>query len=86
LADPQRINLGAIHEYWLIADYGGHGLLGKFIYEDKPGLNLDQLRTLICPFPPLAEQRVIVAKVDGLLTMVDKLEQQVKIERSKRKS
>ena len=33
----------------------------------KPGLNLDNIRTLTIPVPPLAEQQRIVAKVDAYL-------------------
>ncbi len=43
----------------------------------KPGLNLDNLRTLVLPFPPLEEQRRILAKVRARLGCLDGLESEV---------
>ena len=43
----------------------------------KPGLNLDNIRTLQIPLPPLAEQHRIVAKVDELMALCDHLEKQL---------
>lgn len=40
----------------------------------KPGLNLDNIRTLEAPVPPLAEQRRVVVKVRELMTLCDELE------------
>jgi type I restriction enzyme, S subunit len=42
----------------------------------KPGLNLDNIRMLKVPLPPLAEQHRIVAKVDELMDLCDRLESQ----------
>lgn len=39
-------------------------------------LNLSLIRNFLVPLPPLAEQKRIVAKVDELMTLVDKLEAQ----------
>jgi type I restriction enzyme S subunit len=41
---------------------------------EKPGLNLDNIRTLLIPLPPLAEQRRILARVDDLMDVCDQLE------------
>lgn len=40
----------------------------------RPGLNLDNIRSLSIPLPPLAEQHRIVAKVDTLMALCDRLE------------
>lgn len=52
------------------------GNLERLAYGDKPGLNLSNIRDLILPIPPLSEQRLIVAKVDELMALVDNLEAQ----------
>ena len=41
---------------------------------ENPGLNLDNIRSLSTPVPPLAEQHRIVAKVDELMALCDQLE------------
>lgn len=43
----------------------------------KPGLNLDNIRMLKVPLPPLAEQHRIVKEVKALLTFCDELEIQL---------
>ena len=46
--------------------------------QGQPNLNTDIIGNTILFLPPLAEQQVIVERLDRLLTMVDELEQQVK--------
>lgn len=59
----------------LMADAGGRGELLECAYgAGKPGLNLDTIRSLSVPLPPLAEQHRIVAKVDELMAVFDQLE------------
>jgi type I restriction enzyme, S subunit len=57
-----------------ISHGSARGQLEKLSYGDKPGLNLDNIRDLIIPVPPLAEQKRIVAKVNELMALVDALE------------
>lgn len=52
------------------------GLQQKAIGGAQPFVSLGQLRNLYIAVPPTAEQRRIVAKVDELIALVDKLEQQ----------
>lgn len=40
----------------------------------QPTLNVGQIEVTNVPLPPLAEQRRIVAKVDGLMALCDALE------------
>ena len=59
----------------LMADAGGRAELVERAYgAGKPGLNLDNIRSLSVPLPPLAEQHRIVAKVDELMALCDRLE------------
>jgi len=59
----------------LLADSGGRAELVKRAYgAGKPGLNLDNIRNLTIPLPPLAEQHRIVARVDALMALCDQLE------------
>jgi type I restriction enzyme S subunit len=48
-------------------------LLGQRYGQGKPGLNLANIRSLSLPFPPLPEQRRIVAELDALQAEVDAL-------------
>lgn len=59
----------------LMADTGGRGELVECAYgAGKPGLNLDNIRSLSVPLPPLAEQHRIVAKVNEFMAICDQLE------------
>ena len=59
----------------VMADAGGRAELVQRAYgAGKLGLNLDNIRSLSIPLPPLAEQRRIVAKVDALMALCDRLE------------
>lgn len=53
------------------------GDLERLAYGDKPGLNLDSIRELVIPLPPLAEQRRILSRVHELIALCDRLEAQV---------
>lgn len=59
----------------LMADAGGRiELIERAYGAGKPGLNLDNIRCLSVPVPPLAEQHRIVAKVDELMSLCNRLE------------
>ncbi|GAB2813360.1 restriction endonuclease subunit S [Dyella kyungheensis] len=59
----------------LMANDGGRAeLLERAYGAGKPGLNLENIRSLSIPLPPLAEQQRIVSKVDELMVLCDQLE------------
>jgi type I restriction enzyme S subunit len=61
-----------------MAPASGRGKLVERAYgAGRPGLNLDNIRSLNIPLPPLAEQHRIVAKVDELMVLCDQLEAQL---------
>jgi type I restriction enzyme S subunit len=62
----------------LMAPAGGRSELVERAYgAGKPGLNLDNIRSLTVPLPPIAEQRRILAKVDQLMSLCNRLEAQL---------
>ena len=75
LARPVGPELASWLLLCLMAPAGGREELVERAYgSGKPGLNLDNIRSLSIPVPPLAEQHRIVAKVDELMTLCDQLE------------
>ena len=57
-----------------MAPAGGRAELVERAYgAGKPGLNLNNIRSLSIPLPPLAEQHRIVHKVDELMALCDRL-------------
>jgi len=61
-----------------MAPAGARGeLLERAYGAGKPGLNLDNIRSLVIPIAPLAEQNRIIAKVEELMTLCDRLEAQL---------
>jgi type I restriction enzyme S subunit len=75
LIKPTDTNLSSWLLLCLMAPMGGRAELVKRAYgAGKPGLNLDNIRSLPIPLPPLAEQQRIVAKVDELTRLCAQLE------------
>jgi len=50
----------------------------------QPNLNVGKIKETLIPLPPLAEQRRIVAKIDQLMALCDRLEKQINAATSKR--
>jgi len=68
----------------LVAPAAGRRQLRRSVYGGKPGLNLNQVRALSIPLPPLPEQRRILAKVNELMGICDDLEQSLATEQNER--
>ena len=78
LIKPTDTNLSPWLLLCLMAPMGGRAELVTRAYgAGKPGLNLDNIRSLPIPLPPLAEQRRIIAKVDEIMALCDRLEGQL---------
>lgn len=63
---------------WIVSPANGRKTLEKWAYgAGKPGLNLEQVRSLLVALPPLAEQIRIVAEVDRYLSIIREVEAEV---------
>lgn len=65
---PQYLHLSLKYRYYEIRDITGQ--------KQRRGLNMGLVSELSIPLAPIAEQKHIVAKVDELMTLCDKLEAQ----------
>lgn len=78
LIKPTDMNLSPWLLLCLMAPLGGRAELVRRAYgAGKPGLNLDNIRSLPIPLPPVTEQHRIVAKVNKLMNLCDQLEKQL---------
>jgi type I restriction enzyme S subunit len=62
---------------WLSTSRAENWMVGDAREVARKTLNLEQLRTLPIPLPPLAEQQEIVRRVAGLFALADQLEQRL---------
>ncbi|WP_283744730.1 restriction endonuclease subunit S [Sideroxydans sp. CL21] len=63
--------------FWMINANGGRNLLSRYIYGDKPGLNLTQVASVSVPIPPLAERTQILESLRQYQVICDRLVQQL---------
>jgi type I restriction enzyme S subunit len=63
-----------VHTYAVAPSGGRKRLLALAYGAGKPGLNLDNLRELPVPLPPLAEQEAMVESVEDQISVIDHLE------------
>ncbi|MGI8486193.1 MAG: restriction endonuclease subunit S, partial [Thermomicrobiales bacterium] len=60
---------------WIVSPFQGRRLLEKEAYgAGKPGLGLEDLRSLQVPIPPLAEQERIVAEIERRMSVIKQME------------
>lgn len=64
---------------WLINSFGGRNFLARYIYGDKPGLNLTQVGSVPVPVPTQAECAEILTKLRFFQRMCEKFEKQLKM-------
>jgi type I restriction enzyme S subunit len=75
LRDP---NFSEFIHFWMINAYGGRGFLSRYIYGDKPGLNLAQVGSVLIPVPPEIERNRILNSLRGHQESCDQLMGQLK--------
>ncbi len=82
-----RLHERVLPEYiWTWMRSPGHGLaqLKKYSYGDtKPGLNLEQVKSVWIDLPSLAEQREIVRRVEASFKLTDDIERSVAAAKSR---
>jgi type I restriction enzyme, S subunit len=78
LVKPTKRELSQWLLLCLMAPIGGRNdLLERAYGSGKPGLNLDNIRSLKIALPPLTEQNRIISKVNELMVLCDQLEVQL---------
>ncbi len=66
--------------HWIVSPSNGRMILESWAYgAGKPGLSLEQVRSLPVPLPPLIEQQRVVAEVDRRLSVMGKVEIHVEV-------
>ena len=68
----------AFLHWWITNSFGGRQHLAQYIYGDKPGLNLTQVRSIPIPLPPQEVQDRIVEALEHYKILFDRLTTQVR--------
>ncbi|HXB01422.1 MAG TPA: restriction endonuclease subunit S [Opitutaceae bacterium] len=66
----------------LITEAGPRAQLLGFSRGDKPGLNLPNVRHVLIPIPPIAEQAAVVERVEALMTICSAMEAEIEHSRT----
>jgi len=64
--------------FWMINAFGGRAFLARYIYGDKPGLNLAQVGSVPVPVPPASVLPEILASLRRLQELCDAFGKQLK--------
>jgi type I restriction enzyme S subunit len=75
------ISLAELIHFWIKNSFGGQQFLARYIYGDKPGLNLNQVASIPIPLPPETTRAQVFAALSRLNAMCGQLAQQVNSER-----
>lgn len=78
LHDPSLCEF--IH-FWMINAFGGRAFLARYIYGDKPGLNLAQVGSVPVPVPPMAALPTILVSLRSHQALCDQFDKQLKAKR-----
>ncbi len=70
-------SLAEFIHFWMINANGGRNFLSRYIYGDKPGLNLAQVASVPVPIPPLAERTQVLESLRQYQMICDRLVQQL---------
>ena len=76
LVDPK---LSEFIHFWMVNEFGGQAFLARFIYGDKPGLNLKQVGSVLIPLPPIEMLPEILNTLHSFHQMCEKLSNQLKL-------
>jgi type I restriction enzyme S subunit len=74
-------SLAEFIHFWIINTFGGRKFLSRYIYGDKPGLNLNQVASIPIPFLPETVRAQVFATLSKLNVMCKQLAKQVDGER-----
>ncbi|MFQ2154088.1 restriction endonuclease subunit S [Aeromonas sanarellii] len=64
---------------WMINSFGGRNFLARYIYGDKPGLNLTQVGSVPVPVPTQSACVAILTKLRSYQRMCEKFERQLRV-------
>ena len=75
LQDP---SLSEFIHFWMVNAFGGRAFLARYIYGDKPGLNLAQVGSVPIPVPPARAVTEVLKSLRRYQQLCDALETQLK--------
>ncbi|TQM92388.1 restriction endonuclease subunit S [Roseinatronobacter monicus] len=74
LLDPR---LSEFIHFWMVNAFGGQAFLARYIYGDKPGLNLKQVGSVLIPVPPIEMLPEILPSLRSYHQMCERLSDQL---------
>lgn len=77
LIRPHEPGLSEFIHFWMINAFGGRAFLARYIYGDKPGLNLAQVGSVPIPVPPEHVLPEILASLRRHQELCDELAKQL---------